>query len=90
VIADVSIAMETLEAAVSCPCAFTVYVGTEDEEPYEPAVTAVFAMLNVPEVVIGLVVLLERPVPAPMLITVPVPATEAQYGFEPTPPVARS
>ena len=43
-----------------------------------PAVTVVSAILNVPDVVIGLVVLLANPVPAPMLKTVPVPPTDAQ------------
>ena len=41
--ADEAMAMAVLEAAVSCPCALTVNVGTDDAEPYEEAVTVVFA-----------------------------------------------
>lgn len=66
--ADEAMAMAVLEAAVSCPCALTVNVGTDDAEPYEEAVTVVFARAIVPADVI---VPPDRPVPAVMLVTVP-------------------
>lgn len=56
-------------AAVSCPCAFTVIL----DKVYDPGVTVVLVMLIVPEVVMGLLGVAVRPVPAVMDETFPTP-----------------
>ena len=57
-------------------------MGTALADPYDPAVTAVFARLIVPELVIGPPL---NPVPVAIDVTVPVPDTEIHEGLDPAP-----